>query len=562
MAGEEGDTRKDDRSRENCGVGEENQEKIVVRDKIQRTPPVKQDKRVSTSSKNSRERKSSYDGKPKQHVSRTVDKLKTAANRRSSSTHSQKRRRSQSPEDPPIDKSVSDKSMDDENPDLKCPDCDVGFDKDDSCLCCECCARWFHAKCHNISEEQVTAFKLLKELAHYYCPNCKAGASELHKAAVDIRVRVESIEKQVESLNRDNETNKTDIKSLQSQQKTNTSNLKTLKTVHEKLKIDVETANTEMKTVKTDIKTLKTNDNQRKEDLEKVVTNQNCNTIKLNTVSTRLDTIAEDIVKKINTVIDDRIDAKAPLTPTTVSTAILEDDKVKNEIIKLIDERLAVSAPDNDNPVPMPAGLANEQLKQVITKEVKEKVEQFRNEHFPYIPSHEMEVDEASNANTAPKVNPTFSSAVLNVMTEREEIRKRKNQVVITNLRENQNPDDDVKETNEIFTLMGVNVPLVEAIRVGRKKPSRPRVIRVTLQNPTDKRTLLAKATTLRNIPDDHKFAKVYVKPNLTQNQQIESKNLHRQLKEIRLKNPQITYKISQGKVIEVPQTTETNQNN
>ena len=86
MAGEEGDTRKDDRSRENCGVGEENQEKIVVRDKIQRTPPVKQDKRVSTSSKNSRERKNSYDGKPKQHVSKTVDKLKSAANRRSPST--------------------------------------------------------------------------------------------------------------------------------------------------------------------------------------------------------------------------------------------------------------------------------------------------------------------------------------------------------------------------------------------------------------------------------------------------------------------------------------------
>ena len=101
---------------------------------------------------------------------------------------------------------------------------------------------------------------------------------------------------------------------------------------------------------------------------------------------------------------------------------------------------------------------------------------------------------------------------------------------------------------------MGVNVPIVEAIRVGKKKNERPRVIRVTLQNLTDKRTLLSKATTLRNVPDDHVFSKVYVKPNLTHNQQEASKNLERQLKEVRLKNPQTKYKISLGKIVVVTQ--------
>ena len=102
---------------------------------------------------------------------------------------------------------------------------------------------------------------------------------------------------------------------------------------------------------------------------------------------------------------------------------------------------------------------------------------------------------------------------------------------------------------------MGVQVNFLEAVRVGKKKPERPRVIRVTLENPTDKRNLLAKATSLRKVPVDHKFAKVYVKPNLTHQQQTTSKNLWRQLKGIRLKNPQINYKISQGKIIEVPQS-------
>ena len=99
---------------------------------------------------------------------------------------------------------------------------------------------------------------------------------------------------------------------------------------------------------------------------------------------------------------------------------------------------------------------------------------------------------------------------------------------------------------------MGVNVNLVEATRIGKKKAERPRVIRVTLSNLADKRTLLAKATTLRDIPETHKYAKVYVKPNLTQQQQNDSKNLERQIKEVRLKNPTIKYKIHQGKIIVV----------
>ena len=70
-----------------------------------------------------------------------------------------------------------------------------------------------------------------------------------------------------------------------------------------------------------------------------------------------------------------------------------------------------------------------------------------------------------------------------------------------------------------------------------------------------DKRTLLSKATTLRNIPSDHTFAKVYVKPNLTILQKEQSKNLHIQLAEIRLKNPLKTYKITKGEIVEVPQT-------
>ena len=138
----------------------------------------------------------------------------------------------------------------------------------------------------------------------------------------------------------------------------------------------------------------------------------------------------------------------------------------------MIDTAIAAKVPTNQS-------LVENEVKHAIRKEVSDKLE----ENFPFLPSQDMDVDEsAGQNNSAPRVNPTFSSAVRNVISEQEEIRKRKLQVVITNVRENVNPDDDHKDAVEIFTMMGVNVPIVEAIRVGKKKNERPRVIRVTLQ--------------------------------------------------------------------------------
>ena len=194
MTGETGVTRKDDKSPEFSVPRDKIPDKIEVRDKLVRTPPNKLEKNVS-SSRSHHARSKTQDGKSKHHVSRPVEKLKSAADRRSSSSQSVKRQRSQSPTDINDDKLVSEMDTNTKNDELKCPDCKKPFLKDDSCLFCECCARWFHSVCHNISEEQVTAFKILGELAHYYCPNCKSGASELHKATVDMRYRVESLEK-------------------------------------------------------------------------------------------------------------------------------------------------------------------------------------------------------------------------------------------------------------------------------------------------------------------------------------------------------------------------------
>ena len=389
--------------------GENLPDKIEVRDKITRTPPVKSDKSVSNS-KNQSSKPKSNEGKAKQHQSRTIDKLKSSADRRSSSSQSQKRRRSKSPDEDAEKVSDADSSMDDNtkssDPELICPVCTKTFHKNDSCVFCECCARWFHAKCQNISEREVTAFKLLKDLAHYYCPNCKAGASELHKATVDIRIRVESLEKSVESLHKDNDTTKTDVKNLQSQQKINTSSLKTLKTVQGTLKQDVDTN-------KTEIKTLKRNEKQHKEEVETLKAKQENNTTSINAVSTRIEA-AEGILEKINSLIDERIEEKGTKDSENCESpeTLIEKPQVKDFLTKLIDERINVKVQNPSPHTSTAAYMESEEGQKVVKQKIQEKVD----EHFPYLATPSMEVDQEDN-NATPKVNPTFSSAVLNVMT-------------------------------------------------------------------------------------------------------------------------------------------------
>ena len=105
-----------------------------------------------------------------------------------------------------------------------------------SCIYCGCCQSWFHAACQDITEEEITAFRVLKHLAHYFCPQCSVGASELYKAQVKCKERIDTLEKRVDEIAEDKEEIKSDIDALKSQQSKNTTKVKTLDTVHKTLR--------------------------------------------------------------------------------------------------------------------------------------------------------------------------------------------------------------------------------------------------------------------------------------------------------------------------------------
>ena len=306
--------------------------------------------------------------------------------------------------------------------------------------------------------------------------------------------------------------------------------------MHKTLRKDVDENSSSIKNLKVDKKALR-------EDTDKLKATQTSNSTRLNAVSLKVDAIHENILEKMGELIDDRVDKKFKELKEAekIPEPVLNEDQLMEKYEKKIQEKV-------DNMVD------DQKLKETMDNNIKARVEGLSLDH-PFLPAPDMDVDVPVGSTYKPQVSKVFSSAVNNVLSEREQIEKRKLQIVITNLPENDNPDTDKNDAEEIFTYMKCKVKIVDILRVGKPKRERPRPLRITLENMQDKRTLLSKATTLRNIPSGSKFEKVYVKPNLTILHQEQAKNLHIQLQEVRLKNPQKTYKITRGKIVEVPQS-------
>ena len=190
----------------------------------------------------------------------------------------------------------------------------------------------------------------------------------------------------------------------------------------------------------------------------------------------------------------------------------------------------------------------NDTLHTTLNKKVSESVANVNNQNLPVT---DMEVD--GDRRNKIKVPPTFATAVKQVSQEMNEIQRRKLQLVISNLQETGSVEADKRLVQEVFDILDVYPEITDVMRLGKPSNNKQRLLRVSLGNMADKRNVLARATRLRNVPNDHKFAYVYVKPNLTPQQQETSKNLHLQLKAVRLKHPNTNYKISRGQIVIVP---------
>ena len=141
------------------------------------------------------------------------------------------------------------------------------------------------------------------------------------------------------------------------------------------------------------------------------------------------------------------------------------------------------------------------------------------------------------------------------LIREMREIEEKKDYLIIHGLKHNDTSDTAITDTelvNNLFeTALQLNHKAVSVMRLGAP-PSTTAPLKVKTANMKEKKEILAKATSLRKLEAGHRFADVYIRPDMTKKQREQSKNLHTKLRETRLKYPDKTYKIKYGKIIEV----------
>lgn len=124
---------------------------------------------------------------------------------------------------------------------------------------------------------------------------------------------------------------------------------------------------------------------------------------------------------------------------------------------------------------------------------------------------------------------------------------------------EQENPEDrqakDIQFFNNICnTHLGIGITITKATRLGKKDPqrTRPRPLKITVQDEQEKRNILRKASELKDIEDDEVAKNLFVYPDLTPAQQREEKELREELKKTRRqeKDSSIEWIIRKGQII------------
>ena len=137
---------------------------------------------------------------------------------------------------------------------------------------------------------------------------------------------------------------------------------------------------------------------------------------------------------------------------------------------------------------------------------------------------------------------------------ERERIKQRAPNLIIHNLPESNSVNEDVEQVTTIIkdVLRYANFDIIKATRLGFPQEDRNRLFKITLSDVPTKKKILSRATELRNLPEEDQYAKVYIRPDLTPKQVECSKNLQKQLYEMREENKDRKFKIVKGQIKDV----------
>jgi len=153
---------------------------------------------------------------------------------------------------------------------------------------------------------------------------------------------------------------------------------------------------------------------------------------------------------------------------------------------------------------------------------------------------------------TTDKVTRSVTEEVNQKLSEKEDQEARKLNLIVHNLPETGSKQGDIDSVTELFQEeFRLKMNVVNAQRMGRPNNDNTRLVKVTMNNVSDKKQILALAKDLRE--STHAVhSKIYIRPDLTKLQLEESKNLRETLKTQREKEPDKRWMIRRGRVVEI----------
>ena len=359
---------------------------------------------------------------------------------------------------------------------------------------CGICHTWFHYPCVGIKEEESSL--LGNQQIYWFCTDCNPTASTIIEEINQVKITQASLRSALEST-------KSDIlNSVKTYVDYQLNSLKT--TLEAKISNDISKAKTESSS-EVDVKI-----------------NAEVTKVKA-TSSAEIDAKLASETSKIN-------ESRSADIDTKITTSLERKvETIKGEVSK----SYATAAASNLQ--------LDENVRKIITEEVSTHANQFKS----HVESYKKDVIE--------KEFPTLiNKGVWEEATEREKIKRRECNLIVHNLVETQEEGSDFTNMVSIFkdVLFLNDINISDLTRLGEKQQGRDRLLRITVQDVSTKKRILSRATELRLLPKEDAYFKIYLRPDLTPKQQQASKNLYASLLEAREQNPNYSYKISKGKVV------------
>ena len=225
------------------------------------------------------------------------------------------------------------------------------------------------------------------------------------------------------------------------------------------------------------------------------------------------------------------------------SAETIVNNKVENTVKTKVDEQLS--------------NLVTTEVDSKLTTKVEEKITEVKTTIGDEVKSYAESLQIPANP-AAPNIPQEVVSTHLNeALEERERIKQKRCNLIFSNIEESTIEDDKQKVLEIVRDKLQLRdeFEIKSIARLGKKDDEKSRLLKVEFATLQQKKNILRNATKMRNLDKEDTYAKVYIRPDLTQKQIEESKNLTRLLLEKREENQNEKWMIRRGRVIRVPKT-------